>query len=65
MVIDSSAIMVIFLNEPERRALIEAISFDREQALIARSAFHRFDKGCQPAVLNLEGLLLLSSGLAF
>jgi ribonuclease VapC len=32
---------------------IETVHFDREQALIARSAFHRFGKGRHPAGLNL------------
>ncbi len=97
MVIDSSAILAILQDEPERRAFNEAIEtaserrlsaaslvelsiviearigpdglrdldlflatagiaivpFDSDQALIARSAFHRFGKGRHPAGLNL------------
>lgn len=32
---------------------IKTANFDREQALIARTAFHRFSKGRHPAGLNL------------
>ena len=97
MVIDSSAILAILQNEPERRSFneaiqsaafrrlsaasllelsivlearfgadgqgdldvfvaaaeIEAVSFDRDQAELARLAFRRFGKGRHRAGLNL------------
>lgn len=67
MVIDSSAILAISIVIEARigsdglrdldlflaTAGIVIVPFDSDQALIARSAFHRFGKGRHPAGLNL------------
>jgi ribonuclease VapC len=60
MVIDTSALAAIFLNEPERnhflekiiQADIEIVSVDETQAAQARSSFRQDGKGRHPAGLN-------------
>ena len=58
MVVDTSALIAIMQDEPERRVFNEAI-VDADQAYVARDAFCRYGKGRHPAGLNYADIALL------
>ena len=64
MVIDTSALVAVLLDEPERmldlflhRAGVICVALDERQATLARAAWRMFGKGRHPAALNFGDCL--------